>query len=265
MKLTWLNDLHLEFLGTQNRQAFVDRLAKSAGDAVLIAGDTAVAETIVDTLAAIASAVACPVYFVLGNHDFYHGSIEGVRAEVRNLCGSTERLHWLSETGAIRLSDTVSLVGHDGWGDGRLGDPAGSPVLLNDFALIRELAGLPRPELLSRLRALGDEAAAHISRVLDQAMPGAEHIIVLTHVPPFAGAAWHQGQPSDKDYVPFFACKAVGDVLLATMESNPDKSMTVLCGHTHGGGTYEPLPNIKVITGAARYGHPTIHRPLRFV
>ncbi len=57
---------------------------------------------------------------------------------------------------------------------------------------------------------------------------------------------------------------AGGDVLRDTMESYPDKRMTVLCGHTHGGGVIQVSPNLKVITGEAEYRHPDVQRVFEF-
>lgn len=31
-------------------------------------------------------------------------------------------------------------------------------------------------------------------------------------------------------------------------------------GHTHGGGEADILPNLRVLTGGARYGNPTVQR-----
>jgi len=75
-------------------------------------------------------------------------------------------------------------------------------------------------------------------------------------VPPFEGACWHNGSISNKNWLPYSSCKAVVDALLAGMENKPDKQMTVLCGHTHSAGIYNPQPNIIVRTGAAEYGVP---------
>ena len=49
-------------------------------------------------------------------------------------------------------------------------------------------------------------------------------------------AAWYDGRPSTDDYLPFFACKAAGDVLWKVAKSNPKCPILVLCGHTPGGG-----------------------------
>lgn len=79
-------------------------------------------------------------------------------------------------------------------------------------------------------------------------------VVVVTHVPPFGGAAWHEGRPSDDDWVPWFSCKAIGDALLNCAVKNPAVDFLVICGHTHGSGEYSPCSNLKVKTGAAEYG-----------
>jgi hypothetical protein len=81
-----------------------------------------------------------------------------------------------------------------------------------------------------------------------------------THVPPFRESCWHEGQVSNDDWLPLFTCKAVGDVLVEAMAAAPDQKMTVLCGHAHGGGEAEILPNLRVLTGGARYGNPAVQQ-----
>jgi 3',5'-cyclic-AMP phosphodiesterase len=133
---------------------------------------------------------------------------------------------------------------------------------LNDFECIRELRDLQHHERRDLIGALGVEAARHFERVLPMALSAYRHVLVLTHVPPFKEAAWHDGKISADDWLPFFSCKAVGDVLTAAMTKHPDHKMTVLCGHTHGDGTVRILPNLEVVTGSATYGAPEIQRIL---
>ena len=258
MTAAWLTDIHLDFLDTADLLRFARKVRAAAPDAVLISGDSAQAPSVARHLRNLAREIARPIYFVLGNHDYYHGSIEEARADVRQLCKQSEGLCWLSEAEPVRLAPGTCLVGHDGWGDGRLGDFHGSRVRLNDFVLIEELAGCHGAELLTRLNCLGDEAAEHFRRVLPAALAAAGHVVVLTHVPPFRASAWYGGRPSDSNWLPFFACKAVGDVLLDFMRRHPAHRMTVLCGHTHGSGISEILPNLITITGPAEYGNPAI-------
>ena len=264
MKAAWLTDIHLDHLG-DGLDSFLSGLSKIDADCFLVTGDIAQAPSITACLRKMESALGRDIYFVLGNHDYYFGSIAGVRARVRGLCRRSERLHWMGGCGALKLSDGTAVVGHDGWGDGRLGNVRGTGVMLNDFRLIRELAGLGRDARLTKLRALGGRAAAHLRKGVSEAIAIADHVVVLTHVPPFAEAAWHEGNPSHQDWLPYFACKAVGDVLADVMLANPGKRMTVLCGHTHSGGVAQILPNLTVYTGAADYGRPAVQHVFEWV
>jgi hypothetical protein len=98
--------------------------------------------------------------------------------------------------------------------------------------------------------------------VLPDALGRFRHVVVLTHVPPFREACWREGKISDDHWLPHFTCKAVGDALLEAMAAVPGQRMTVLCGHTHGGGEAQVLPNLRVLTGGATYGQPVIQQVL---
>ena len=260
MRIAWMNDIHLEFLDQRALTEFLDEIRGARVDGALVGGDIGQAHSVCGYLKQMEEVVQCPIYFVLGNHDFYHGSIEQVRSSVGKLVNSQGFIRWLNTAGVVRLTDRTCLVGHGGWGDGRLGDFFGSNVQLNDFVLIEELSGLPRDGLLARLHSFGEEAAEHFRNFIPQALGLCDHVVVLTHVPPFTEAAWHDGRLCDDDWLPFFCCKAVGDVLKEVMSRHKGKHMTVLCGHTHGGGTSHILTNLVTHTGPARYRHPKIQR-----
>jgi len=54
----------------------------------------------------------CPIYFVLGNHDFYAGSIADVRASVKKLVQNSKRLYWMDIEGIVKLSSKTCIIGH---------------------------------------------------------------------------------------------------------------------------------------------------------
>jgi Icc protein len=270
-RIAWLTDVHLNFLDDQGRRRFAESVAGRSPDAVVISGDIAESPNVVGHLEEIAAIVGRPIYFVLGNHDYYRGSILETRREIARMDDRSDLLVYLSTAGVVELTPTTALVGHDGWGDARLGDFYGSEVLLNDFFLIEELSRfsgalgvLDRQPLEQALRALGDEAAEHFARVLPEAFQTHRRVVAVTHVPPFREAAWHQGKYSDDDWLPFFAAKAVGDCLLDVMASRPDRELVVLCGHTHGGGQAQLRDNLQVLTGAAEYCEPAIQQLFEF-
>jgi predicted MPP superfamily phosphohydrolase len=259
-RFAWLTDLHLNFLKPDELAAFLDRLADVPADAFLLGGDLAEADHLAMYLERLDAALGRPIYFVLGNHDFYGGSVAETRRRVTQLCVERPRLHYLSAQDAIALAPDVALVGHDGWGDARLGAWETTTVRLNDFYLIADLALRDQRELVRALRELGDEAAAHVARVLPAALAEHEHGVLSTHVPPWREACWHQGGTSDEEWLPYFTCQALGAAVLEIMERHGDHRLTVLCGHTHSGGQCRPAPNIEVLTGGAEYGQPVVQQ-----
>lgn len=270
-RLAWVTDPHLNFVSSERFEIFLQEISNSHADILLIGGDIGEADSFERYLHALANACGIPIYFVLGNHDYYRGSIEQVRLAARRLTHESELLHWLPETGVVRISESTSLIGHGGWGDGQIGDFLASDVVLNDYLLIEELRATRRgelrmieniltPALLARLHSLGQDAADSLGRHLSEALGQSDQIIVLTHVPPFLEACWHEGRLSDENWSPHFTCHAVGEVLRETMQQHPDKSITILCGHTHGAGRAQILDNLEVVSGGAVYREPKVQR-----
>ncbi|MEX2113557.1 MAG: metallophosphoesterase [Pirellulales bacterium] len=264
-RVAWLTDLHLNFLSEAQTRTFLASVAAAQPDAVLIGGDIAESHDVCEYLARLRELIAAPIFFVLGNHDYYHGSIAETRRRVVDYCAEHAELHYLSaaETPAA-LSKHVGLVGHDGWADGRTGDFGRSMVSMMDYRLIAELAGRDKRARWEMLKALGDEAARHVRKLLSEALATFRDVVLLTHVPPLREACWYDGRISDDEWSPHFTCVAVGEALLEIMAAHPDQQLTVLCGHTHGRGECQPLANVQVFTGGAEYGQPTIQRLFEF-
>ena len=261
MKLAWVTDIHLDFLGESEIARFCDALTSAGPDGVLVGGDIAQAASFEAALHQMEERVGKPIWFVLGNHDFYGATVAAVRQRAVRL-SQEGRIVWLGAVEVVELTQHTGLVGHDGWGDARLGDHESSNVILNDFLRIADLVTPDRANLARVLGRLGAESALHLRRVLPMALERFAHVVVLTHVPPFRDACWHEGRISSDDYLPYFACKATGDVLLDQASRHCDRRLTVLCGHTHSAGECQPLPNLRVITGAAEYGRPAVQWPL---
>lgn len=262
MRIIWLADIHLNFLDALGVEYFLKTVSSKNADAILIAGDIGEADTLQGYLDAFLRAVAVPVYFVLGNHDYYRGSIELVRGQLIRFLDRRPQLVWLTNSSVVSLTTSTALIGHDSWADGRLGEYWKSNVQLNDFTMIGEFIGRTKEQRLDFMASLAEEAARHFERVLPEALKTHQRVIILTHVPPFAGATWHQGRMSDPDWLPFFSSKVVGEILETIMSSHPEREALVLCGHTHSSGTHRAAENIQVITGSARYGYPQVQGDL---
>jgi len=260
MRAVWLTDIHLNFLSPVQLDRFYTLVRQQDADCVLISGDIAEAPRLAWFLRQLHDRIQCPIYFVLGNHDYYSASFGEVYDLISDLVHENTRLEWLSSGGIHYLTPGIGLIGHDGWADGRYGDYVASPVMLNDYVAIRDLAGLSKMERLQKLHAKGDDVAAYFREWLPKALQSYEHVILITHVPPYEIVCWNNNQPADPYWLPHFACKAVGETLSQIMEQHPQQQLTVLCGHTHSQVRVQILPNLEVVVGGAIYGKPQIQQ-----
>lgn len=258
LRLAWTTDIHLNFLDEKGIKRFCKEILKIGPDILIISGDIGEAHNVEKFLLDLEKYLGITIYFVLGNHDFYRGSIKKVRAAITRLTEKSENLIWLTNTGIVELTPRVGLLGHDSWSDGRFGDYRRSTVMLNDYLLIHELSGLTTRERYEKLNELGDEAARYVLEFLPKAFEKYQKVFFVTHPPPYEEACWHKGKISDENWLPHFSCKAVGEALTEVMANLPEKELVVLCGHTHGRGFAQIHPNLTVRSGLAVYGSPAI-------
>lgn len=259
-RLIWSTDVHLDHLPPQEWREFGQRTRSAYPESQgwLLTGDIGDAPKLCDILEIVQAAYGGPVYFVLGNHDYYRGSFFSVDFRLERLCSQIEGLHWLRH-GSVELCGNTRLVGVGGWYDAGYGDPD-SELRMSDFVLIEDLFEAQdhsRAELLRALRERADAAAVQLEMHLREAISeGAQELLIATHVPPFRESALHQGELPNDTWAPFFTSKATGDTLLRSARSHPQVTHTVLCGHTHSRSFYRPLENLTLHTAEARYGQP---------
>lgn len=264
-KLVWCTDIHINFIDAQKRQNFYTNIRSMKPNAVLITGDIAEGHNVDRLLQEMASGVGVPIYFVLGNHDFYGVKIKTVRDWFEVVNRQSERLKYLPALEkVVPLNETDCLTGVDGWADAQLGTYFQSRVKLADDEYIEDLRNRSRADLFNKRAALGKEEAGKAEFLIRQGFKNYQHVHFATHIPPFMEATWFKGQHSDDEWLPFFSCNQVGNVLYKLAAEFPEKKITVYCGHTHGRGEFEALPNLKCYTGNARYGYPAIERVLEF-
>ncbi|MCB0333395.1 MAG: metallophosphoesterase, partial [Bdellovibrionales bacterium] len=78
MKLAWITDPHFELLQPFAPREFTRCVKEETGcDALLVSGDIANGPGLKHTLEEMTQGAAgCPIYFVLGNHDYYDMKID---------------------------------------------------------------------------------------------------------------------------------------------------------------------------------------------
>lgn len=259
-RLAWLTDIHLNFLSAFQMEQFLASITKNNADALLITGDITEAPRLAWHLTQMEAYLSRPIYFVLGNHDFYQSSFADVHHAVRQLTRQSAHLRWMNDAGVVELTPDTALIGHDGWADGRCGDYARSELLLTDYVAIKDFHNLSKTDLLHALNRLGDAAAAHFQEWLPKALARYRRVFLITHVPPFCETCWQHSRYSDDDFRPHFASRIVGEVLRDIMQCHPNHYLTVLSGHTHTRGQAHMLHNLLVLSGRAEYRKPEIQR-----
>ena len=262
MRLAWVTDPHLDMLSDDALAAFLDALKERQEDGLVLTGDIAEADTVLPILTRIEETLSVPVWFVLGNHDYYGASIEVQRAKVRRFSRQSRGCHWLPDQRGVSLTEQTMLVGDGGWADGDYGDFMASPMTLNDYRLIKDLVCDDKHELKLRLSRLGREASDRIGTQLESAFETHQNVILATHVPPFVQSCWYEGAATLNTWTPHFTCRAVGERLMDLMDRYPKHRLTVLCGHTHSGGRFVLRQNLEVLTGGATYGKPSCQPPI---
>ena len=252
-RVLWCGDIHLNFLDPPRIELFCQNVMAQKPDLVVITGDISEAPLLDVHLVLLAECITVPVYFVLGNHDYYHGSFAGVRLGMTR--HTHPRLFYVSDLGCVPLTDKTMLVGHDGWYDGGYSNWFKSRLIMADYQLINELKYLPPNLLYKKLQDKAGELVDHFNVVIPKAFETHENLIALTHIPPFRENCLYGKKQSDDQWMPHFSSKLAGDVLLELADRFPGKNITLLCGHTHSPAFYKPRVNLECYTGAADHSY----------
>ena len=260
MRLAWTSDIHLNHVNFQAWDDWAGEINRCRPDAIVITGDLSEGEDVSFQLRRISETFDADVYFVLGNHDFYGTSISDGRRCVVSTAREIPSLHYLTDQSPVELTQGRFLIGDDGWGDATEGDYENSTVRLNDFTAIRDFCESESATWPRLLRDQGRQSAQRIAQKLNRVASQAREVVVATHVPPFRESCWYEGKTTDDHWAPFFVCGAVGTTLKQFAFENPQLRITVLCGHTHHGGTAQMAENLLVLTAGAEYGRPSVER-----
>ena len=275
MRLTWATDIHLDFItspenpevSSRNLDVFCETIKKENSDAMILSGDISLSPYLTNHLFELERRLSFPVYFVLGNHDFWGGSFENVRNKVSSFSRHSDYLKYLSVSGYFMLTSNVAVVGHDGWYDGFYSDPKKSNAMMNDWNSISDFSSanvynfngsqaIDLDVVLSVSRSQSLLAAKHIAngikRVIQQ--QDVKKVLVVTHVPPFTN-------PIDKreyslDLYPWYSSKTMGDMLLEASKHNSNIEFEVFCGHVHTGFEGAITKNLYIHAGEAEYSQP---------
>lgn len=274
----WVTDPHLDHLSSVKAALEFGRALRTRcpeAQGLLVTGDIGESGTVTQLLDQLVRGFGGQVLFVLGNHDYYRSSFVEVDERVRRWSEASGATWLRCASESVQPTSAVAdsglfVVGNSGWYDARYGNES-TDLELTDFLAIEELFAAQdegRNRLLEVCRRRADELAEGLFDELCRAAfaarrRGESELLCMTHIPPFAEAAWHEGRTADARWAPFFSSKATGDALLRFVEEFSEFTLHVLCGHSHGCGHCSPHERLQVWTGSARYGAPEIAGWLR--
>lgn len=263
MRVGFATDIHLDADPLQGGAGYPQqRLAGSTiahgQDALVIGGDISSGGKFKDQFHAFCKGAGIPVYFVLGNHDFWNAPEDEVRETAASFPG------YLDRGTVVELTSRVALVGRSGWYDTLSGDPFSHPSPSNDSERIPRLAetcwGPPHMLLKECLKWSEREAEAAVP-VLEQAAARYPEVWFVTHFPCFRSACWAPDGSLDAEWRgwwPWSINTTMGVALRDVAERFPQTKFTVLSGHTHGGGSADLTANLSCVSGWAEWGAPRL-------
>ncbi|TWU42699.1 metallophosphoesterase family protein [Novipirellula artificiosorum] len=258
MQLAWTTDPHFDHVNVDSMDRWFEHVASQRPCGLIVTGDLSEGSDVVVQLRRLALTLGIPIYFVLGNHDFYQSSIARTRQQVVSFARDQDQLFYLTDVGPIQLAEGVYLTGDDGWGDATIGNYEASPIRLRDFEQIEDFRDADPTERKAMLQREGADSAARLRAKLESIPMDAAKVLIATHLPPFAESCWYQGRTTDEFWAPFFVCGSIGKMLLDVCSARSHCDWIVLCGHTHHDGVATLADNLTVYTGAACYGDPGI-------
>lgn len=270
-QLAWLTDLHFEAEGVLSAdplayaqwQQSLERLGAllHAGGflGVVVSGDLATPEWLPHALSWLRNQTAAPIYVVNGNHEVWGHSRQQAVEQWAQLGKSSLGVVYLPSVPYVVLSPSTALVGVDGWFDFRAGRY--SPRLTTkDWSKVPELCFEPEGLRIAQCRAWADADTVSLAPRLEAALAQYAHVVLVTHVPPFAEATWRNGAPSRDEWLPWVTNVGLGEYLRGLPDAFPATTLTVCCGHTHGDGMYAWHTRGTVRTARGDYGHAVLHQ-----
>lgn len=253
-KYLWYTDTHLSMVPPWTKYFFLRSLNNDAPEGIFLTGDISNGKLLELDLTLIANFAKCPVYFVLGNHDYQFSSFDKSHDTVRRLCNKYPNLHWLTQEAPIQLNEEVCVIGTEGWYDASIGKPEYLKYSF-DWMLIKDFRDLPN--INARLEAFKEKAtqsANIIKYKIEEALDmGYKNIYVLTHFPPWQEATRDKGLLLEPYWLPYNTNLRFGKAIEDIMIDKNKRHITVLAGHTHTDCWIHVSRNIECKVNKAKY------------
>lgn len=254
-KYLWCTDTHLDKVATLTKAGFIRRISRENPAGLFLTGDISNGIMTCWDLKILASYINCPIYFVLGNHDYHFASsIENRNDDIRKLCSQEKNLIWMPDQDVIGLNDEVALIGVDGWYDAAIGDPKWLRYTV-DWILIDSLRKLPNMSArVSAFKELSERSCELMEKKLNKALDlDYKQIYIMTHFPPWKEATRDVGTMMEAFWLPYNVNLRLGQTIERVMQDRHKRHVTVLAGHTHTDCWIYVTRNIECKVNDAKY------------
>ena len=233
----WLSDLHVDRLAPSAINSLIGRILAANSDGIWITGDIGEPPTNWNFLKALAAQCRVPIYFVLGNHDYYGQSIEISRVHANDISTLYSHVHYLTLQTPILLKNHVLLIGMDAWAN--TGE-VGLTQLTWDSEAIIDLKANNRTLLKSIMNDLAEQDANLLLAKCRQGITqNITEVRVLTHIPPFIPPTdLALPKPLQQNRSVFYSC-ALNRAITILNDEYPHIYFYFHSGHVHRLLTYK--------------------------
>lgn len=240
----WATDLHLNYFDDKYITNFGKFLSsKYQAKGFIISGDISLGNKLERNLKTLSNAIQMPIYYVLGNHDYWYSSFNEIDKLTKSLNDNSLINLNLSH---LQINSKTILIGFDGWYDCSFGE-IDTKIQMTDWVRIKEFQNQD-PIKISKKRSAS--YLSFLDRALSFKNQGITNQIVVTHIPPF-----EQLIKNKKTAKPFYGSSISGQIL--SKLSNDFDKIICLSGHTHNKASYQQ-DNLLCYVGEACRGKPSL-------
>lgn len=253
-KYLWYTDTHLDKVFPWTKIRFIKHIIDQNPKGIFITGDISNGITTCLNLKALSIFVNCPIYFVLGNHDYHFSSIEKTHQKIRKMCEDYPNLIWMTDVDLIELNPEVALIGSEGWYDVSIGNPKYLKFTFDWFLTedFRKLSNMS--ERIEAFQKLADQSCDILESKLRTALErDYKTIYILTHFPPWKEATRDEISFMGEFWLPYNVNLRLGKTIEKIMKERYKRNVVVLAGHTHTDCWIHVSRNIECKVNEAKY------------
>lgn len=249
-KYLWITDPHLNNLLPWQKYSFNSIIKKEQPTGIYLTGDISNGIWIKYDLKMLAK-IGVPVYFVLGNHEYFWSSIDAIHNKVRKVCDQYKNLIWLDDRDVVEINEETAVIGTRGWFDNDLGAPKWLRWKFEPW-IIKDFVKLSFKDQQLKFKELAGDSCRQIEVKLNMALEkGYKTIYLLTHFPPWTEVSNSDGM-MNWFWLAYNSNPKLGQTIEKIMVGRKQR-VVCLSGHTHHPEYVRISRNIECQVGEANF------------